>query len=237
MNPQKRQEAEKLVKNVLYGIKNMKKRPDVVLCPPYPWLTDFSHKIKQVKWGAQDVFWEDKGAYTGEVSPQMLKSSGTSYVIVGHSERRRHLGETDEMINKKIKTALSAGLKAVLCVGERERNVPNFQDFVREELQLDLAGVSNRLAKNLLVAYEPLWAIGTGNTPEADDIFEMATYIRRVVFDLIGKRAAFETPILYGGSVSSVNAADFLRAKGVGGLLVGGASLDSKEFLEIIKSA
>ncbi len=234
MNPQNYDAAEKLVRGVLIGLKRVKIRPEVVLCPPYTWLTDFSHNKKEVKWGAQDVFWELSGAYTGEISPKMLKSSGVSHVIVGHSERREFLGETDEMINKKVKAALKAGLKTVLCVGERDRNEPNFQNFVKDELAADLTGVSVRLAKNLVIAYEPLWSIGTGNTPEPDDIFEMATYIRRNIFDILGKKAAYNTPILYGGSVNSKNAAGFLRTKGISGLLVGGASLEPKEFVGII---
>ena len=237
MSPQSHKMAEDIVKNILFGIKKIKSKPEIVLCPPYVWLTDFSHKIKQVKWGAQDVFWESSGAYTGEISAGMLKSSGVTHIIVGHSERRGSLGETDDMINKKIRAALRAGLKTVLCVGERSRSEPDFYNFIKDELFADLAGVSGRLAKNLLIAYEPLWAIGTGDTPEPDDIFEMATYIRRNIFDILGKKAAYEIPVLYGGSVDAKNAAGFLRAKGVNGLLVGGASLVPNEFVGIVRAS
>lgn len=238
MNPQSFAAAEKLVQDILAGTKKAMSRTEIVICPPFVWLTDFSHKIKKgVEWGAQDVFWENEGAYTGEISPKMLKNSGVNYVIVGHSERREHLGETDEVIKKKVKAALALGLKVILCVGERDRSEPDFQDFVKNELQADLAGLSARLAKNLLIAYEPLWAVGTGNAAEPDDIFEMATYIRRSVFDILGKHAAYETPILYGGSVDENNAAAFLRARGVNGLLVGGASLEAKEFTGIVLAA
>lgn len=236
MNPQSYPAAEKILKEILAGIKKIKNSAEIVICPPFTWLTDFSHKVKSVKWGAQDVFWKSEGAFTGEISPKMLKNSGVKYVIVGHSERREHLGETDEMINKKVKAGLSAGLKVVLCVGERERTEPNFQDFIKNELQADLAGLSGRLAKNLLIAYEPLWAIGTGNAAEPDDVFEMATYIRRVIFDILGKRAAYETAILYGGSVDHKNAFSFLHARSVGGLLVGGASIIPKEFIGIVSA-
>lgn len=237
MNPQSFSAAEKLAENILVGIKKAKSRLNVVICPPLPWLTTLAKMKKKIEWGAQDVFWEPEGAYTGEVSPKMLKNSGVNYVIVGHSERREHLGETDEMINKKVKAALSLGLKVVLCVGERSRSDPNFQDFVKDELRADLIGISGRSAKYLLIAYEPLWAIGTGEAAEPDDIFEMATYIRRNIFDILGKKAAYNTPILYGGSVDHENAAGFLHARGVNGLLVGSASLEPKEFIGIVSAA
>lgn len=237
MNPQNYESAEKLVKNIIAGIKNIKRKPEIVLCPPYPWLTDFSHKIKKnIKWGAQDVFWEQEGAYTGEVSVEMLKSSGVNYVIIGHSERRWILGESDDFINKKVKAALKSGLKSVLCVGEKDRNDPNFQNFVKNQLEADLDGVSKNHARNLIIAYEPVWAIGTGHTDSADDVFEMATYIRRSIFDILGKKAAYETPILYGGSVNSKNAGRFLNVKGANGLLVGGASVIVREFISIVSA-
>lgn len=234
MNPQNSEQAASLFKKIVLGVKKSRKSK-VVVAPPFVFLPALQ-KIGGLDLAAQDVFWKDEGAYTGEISPKMLKNVGVSYVIVGHSERREFLGETDEMINRKVKAALSAGLKTVLCVGERNRDEPDFQNFVKDELRSDLEGVSQRFAKNLIIAYEPLWAIGTGNAAEPDDIFEMATYIRRNIFDILGKKAAYETPILYGGSVDRKNAEAFLRARGVGGLLVGGASLLSKEFIDIVKS-
>ncbi|QQG45836.1 MAG: triose-phosphate isomerase [Candidatus Niyogibacteria bacterium] len=221
MNPQNSEQAASLFKKIVLGVKKSRKSK-VVVAPPFVFLPALQ-KIGGLDLAAQDVFWKDEGAYTGEISPKMLKNVGVSYVIVGHSERREFLGETDEMINRKVKAALSAGLKTVL-------------NFVKDELRSDLEGVSQRFAKNLIIAYEPLWAIGTGNAAEPDDIFEMATYIRRNIFDILGKKAAYETPILYGGSVDRKNAEAFLRARGVGGLLVGGASLLSKEFIDIVKS-
>lgn len=238
MNPQSYGAAEKLVRGVLAGLKNKKSRSEIVLCPPFSWLTDFSHKIKKgVKWGAQNVFWASSGAYTGEISPGMLKNSGVRYVIIGHSERREHALETDEIVNKKLRASLETGLKAVLCVGERERKEPNFQNFVREELKEDLKGLPRRLAKNLIIAYEPIWAIGTGRTVKPKDLFEMATYIRRSLLDILGKRPAYETPILYGGSVTAGNAKEFLASGGVNGFLIGGASLSAREFVKIVQTA
>ena len=234
MSPQSFNAAEKLAKGVLRGLKVMKRRPEIVLCPPFLWLTDFSHKIKQVKWGAQDVFWKWEGAYTGEVSPKMLKNSGVGFVIVGHSERRETLGESDEIINKKTKAALEAGLKVVLCVGERDRDNVNFQNFVRDELKADLRFVSKRAARNLIIAYEPIWAIGTGRSAKPEDVFEMTTFIRRTLLDILGKKAAYETPILYGGSVNPKNARRFLNVKGMNGLLVGKASVSAREFISIV---
>ncbi len=237
MNPRSFSAAEKLFENISTGVKKAKSRLGIVICPPFLWLITLSKIKKGFAWGAQDVFWEQDGAYTGEISPKMLKNSGINYVIVGHSERREYLKETDEMINKKVKAALSLGLKVVLCVGESSRSDPDFLNFVKDELRSDLKGVSQRFAKNLIIAYEPLWAIGTGNAAEPDDIFEMATFIRRNIFDILGKKAAYNTPILYGGSIDRKNASNFLRARGVSGLLVGGASLEANEFIGIVSAA
>jgi len=241
MNPQSFSAAEKLARGVLAELKRVKNSFEIILCPPFPWLTDFSHKIKKgVRWGAQDVFWanppDGKGAYTGEVSADMLKNSGVRYVIVGHSERREFAFETDEVVNKKMKAALKAGLKPVLCVGERERKDPDFQNFVREQLRHGLKGLAGRLAKNIIVAYEPVWAIGTGHPVKPGDLFEMAVFIRRVLLDVLGKKAAYNTPVLYGGSVDEKNAAEFARSGGVNGFLVGGASLSAREFAKIIRA-
>ncbi|MEK7567159.1 MAG: triose-phosphate isomerase [Patescibacteria group bacterium] len=235
MNPQTTEQVAGLYKKIVSGTKRRRKSK-IVIAPPFVFITALK-KIGGTELGAQDVFWENEGAYTGEVSAKMIKSAGANYVIVGHSERREILGETDEMINKKIRAALKAGLKTVLCVGERDRNDPNFQNFVKKELEADLSGVSKAHAGNLIIAYEPIWAIGTGHTPSADDIFEMATYIRRSIFDILGKKAAYETPVLYGGSVDRKNAGRFLRAKGINGLLVGGASVAAQEFISIVSAA
>ena len=234
MNPQTPQQAVRLfydIRKGAQGAKNVK----VVIAAPFVFISRFK-KSRLIELGAQDVFWADEGAFTGEISPRMLKSLQVRYVILGHSERREHVAETNPMINKKVKAALQARLKAVLCVGERDRSDENFHHVVRRELQEDLEGISKNLAKNLIIAYEPIWAIGTGKPVKFQDLFEMVTYIRRTLLEIFSRSVAHETPILYGGSVNAANARTFLEIDGVDGLLVGGASLLVKEFNHILRS-
>jgi triosephosphate isomerase len=196
-----------------------------------------------LKLGSQDVFWEEEGSYTGEISAKMLKNLGVEYVIIGHSERRR-LGETDEAINKKIRQALKNHLKVIFCVGEFERDDENkYFQFVKNEISKGLDKVPTRLLKNLIVAYEPIWAISSVNksgkarfnadTPE--NAQEMAIYIKRVLVSLFGKIVQ-KSPVLYGGSVEAENAASFLKKEGIEGLLVGRASWSAKTFGELLKN-
>jgi len=221
------------------------KNTEAVICTPFPYLYHVSritYHDKNLKLGAQDCFWEEKGAYTGEVSPTMLKDMGAEYVILGHSERRRWLGETDEMINKKVKAALRAGLKVILCVGEplavRRRGLAAAKRFIANQLHKDLTGVkkslnpqSSILNSRLVVAYEPIWATGRADKPE--DSAEMAKFIK----GLTAKIYNLKPRILYGGSVNSKNAKKFLEQKEIDGALVGGASLDAGEFDKIVKFA
>ena len=242
MNPQTYAEAEKLFKSVLKKVKNVR-GVEVVICPPFVWLTDISHKYrKEIGFGAQDVFWEERGAYTGEISPKMLLSSGVKYVIIGHSERRA-TGETDEVINKKVKTALRSGLKIILCVGEplsvRKKGLAAAKKFVKNQLREDLKGIGNKELgiKNLVVAYEPVWAIssrsgGKSDTPE--DAVEMACFIKEVLDSLFMIR---DYRVLYGGSVNAKNAKDFLSPEEIDGALVGKASLNASEFAKIVRTA
>jgi triosephosphate isomerase len=208
----------------------------VVICPPYPFLVPIVKTLKRAVLGAQDAFWENEGAYTGEVSPEMLRSIGCDYAIIGHSERRRYFGETDEMINKKVLAGLEAGLKVILCVGEdlsiRHKGLQAVKKFVRQQLQKDLQKLTSNSklpTPNLLVAYEPVWAIGTGKADSPKDSLEVITFIRDF---LRHKLKAISYKLLYGGSVNAKNAAGFLAVSD--GLLVGGASLKPKEFLKII---
>lgn len=236
MNPQTYKEAEGLVKSVLeYGGK------DVVLCPPYPWLTDFSHKHQEVLWGAQDVFYEKEGAYTGEVSAKMLASSGVNYVIVGHSERRT-LGDTDGVVNKKIKSALQAGLQIILCVGEsgalRRRGLSAAKTFIKNQLQKDLRDIPNmgRNASRIIIAYEPLWAVNTGRVDNPEDAAEIIKFIKHFI------SAHYEVSIanikvLYGGSLTPLKAPDFFRLSEIDGALVGRVSLKPAEFKKIVEIA
>lgn len=162
MNPQTYEEAEDLVKNIAKEVKKIKE-VDVVICPPFTWLTDFSHKNKlSISFGAQNCFYEEKGAYTGEISAGMLKNSGVEYVIIGHSERRKYFAETDEIINKKIKAAINVELEQIFCIGEteEERNSNNQEIFVERQIKEGLKDVADIVG--LVVVYEPVWAIGTG---------------------------------------------------------------------------
>ncbi len=224
MNPTTEKAAVLLAKQVDFK--------GVVICPPFEFLNRVGAGLKKASLGAQDVFWKEQGAFTGEISPLMLKDADVKYVIIGHSERRA-LGETDEMINLKIKASLRAGPKVILCVGEplavRRRGLSAARSFVLNQLKSDLRGVSDR--RNVLVAYEPIWAIstsGTGLTDTPEKAGQMAEYIKK---SLPGIK------VLYGGSVTSKNAASFVKYPGLYGALVGGASLRAAEFKKIIKAA
>jgi len=216
------------------------KNVEVVICPPFPYFAEVKKNIK-TKLGAQDVFWEESGAFTGEVSPGMLKERGAEYVIIGHSERRHWLGETDEMINKKVRTSQKAGLNVILCVGEsgeiRKKGIDAAKEFVANQLKKDLTGLKSSVISRkseLIVAYEPIWAIGTGNADKPEDSAEMAEFIKKT---LSAKPYTLNPKVLYGGSVNSQNAKAFLVQKDIDGALVGGASLDPKEFQKIAEIA
>lgn len=241
MNLSSFEEAEKLVLDLLPNIAKNKKTK-VVLCPPFLWLNSLSRKYKKsVSFGAQNVFWKDAGAFTGEVSPPMLRSAGVEYVIIGHSERKIYLGETDEMINKKINAVLQAGLISILCIGERERGEDGeIPGVVADQLKKALEGVNKSQLKKIIIAYEPVWAISTmpgskSDTP--DNAFRASIFIRKVLADFYGRRAAGEVKIIYGGSVNSANIGAFIKEGKMEGALVGGASLDPAEFSKIVESA
>lgn len=209
---------------------------DVVLCPPFPWLIPVAEAIagSGVGLGAQNCWTEPKGAVTGEVSPAMLAEL-CQYVIVGHSERRRILGESDELVAQKLRAALASGLKPILCVGEdqSQRQQGQAVQVVRGQLTAALAGLSADDVTQCVVAYEPIWAIGTGTPATGDDAAEMATVIRNGIAD-DWPEIAPTLRILYGGSVTAGNAAELLSARNVDGALVGGASLKADAFLGII---
>lgn len=233
MNPLTLFGARKLLNSVKRELlKNrILKGVEVVICPPFTYLAHFFLLLKrsQLKLGAQDCFWEQTGAFTGEISPRMLKDVGCVYVILGHSERRQHFNETEDIINKKIKAALMTGLKPILCIGENsdEREKGNVFDVLKYQLQYGLKGIPEKDMKNIIIAYEPVWAIGTGNFCEIDKANEILVFLRKIL-----KTNYF----LYGGSVNSQNAKDYIKNAGFEGLLVGNASLKPEEFLNIIKS-
>lgn len=204
----------------------------VVIAPPYPFLESLSKTLRRATLGAQDVFWADRGAYTGEVSLNQLKNLKVKYIILGHSERRKFLNETDEFINKKVKAALKAGFKVILCVGEwRRQSFGQAKIFVRGQLKKDLADV--RSYRNLVITYEPVWAISTsksGKPDKPEDAAQMAKFIKQSL--VISHKLSVR--VLYGGSVNAKNAKSFLKYKEIDGVLVGGASLSPREFLKII---
>lgn len=231
-------EAIELAKGLVENVKDVNDR-DILICPPFTALYPVSQVIKgsNVKLGAQDVFYEDSGAYTGEISPIMLKDVGCEYVIVGHSERRHIIKETDEIINKKVKSALKHGLKVILCVGEllEERESGKTLDIVKEQTVKGLEGVNQDDVKNVVIAYEPVWAIGTGKTAKPEDAQEVQSFIRELVSKLYSKDVANSMVIQYGGSVKASNIDDLMAMPDVDGVLVGGASLVLDEFTRIVK--
>lgn len=240
MNPWKIDDARKIFDGVKKEAGKLT-HVETVMCPPFVFLSDLARRVSghRCVLGAQDVFYEMEGAYTGEISPLMLASVGAKYVIIGHSERRV-LGDTDEAVNKKVLAALKMGLTAVLCVGEKERGEEgkHFQ-YVKNQIETALAKVQKRLLANLVIAYEPVWAIGA-NATGADtpsDFVEISIFIRRTVSDMFDRVSAQTIPVLYGGSVDEKNAESFLKEGEADGLLVGRASLDPKNFIAILKIA
>lgn len=238
MNPATYESAERLA-SASADLAAKLKKYEVVICPPLPWLDDLATKFRgKVKLGSQDVFWEEKGAYTGEVSPVMLKKSGVAYVIVGHSERRRILQETDEMVNKKVLAGLKFGLKVILCVGEdikiRRQGKKAVKNFVYNQIKKDLKSIHDSkfaIHNSLVIAYEPIWAIGTGTPCHPEDALKVIKFIR----EFLTSDFSLPTPrVLYGGSVTGKNILDFVKYKEIDGALVGGASLNPSQFKTLI---
>jgi len=215
----------------------------VAICPPFIYLEEMAREFKRMPSatrlrlaiGAQDIFWEEQGAYTGEVGPAMLRSLGAKYVIVGHSERRRFAKETDIMINKKIALAAKDDINIILCVGEplsvREKGPAVAKKFVGQQLAKDLKNIHLKAGK-LYIAYEPIWAIGTGRSDTPEDAREMAIFIKGV----LKKTKRIAVRFLYGGSVDGGNAGSYIQLKEIDGALVGGASLKAEEFKKIINN-
>ena len=211
---------------------------DVVICPNFVALDRVSEILDgtNISLGAQNVYYEEKGAYTGETSVDMLISCGVKYVIVGHSERREKFFETDEIVNKKIKAVTEKDLNPIVCVGEtleiREKGI--YKEFVKEQVIKALDGITeNTISRNVVIAYEPIWAIGTGKTATKEQSEEMCKYIREVISELYNKKTAEKIRILYGGSVKASNAHEIIESENIDGALVGGASL-TNEFTAIV---
>ena len=207
-----------------------------VVCPPFVSLAAVKELIKEssIRLGAQNIYFEEKGAYTGEVSPLMLTEL-CEFVIIGHSERRQYFTETDDIVNKKIQAALNVGLKPILCIGERleENEAGKTEEVVTGQLGSSLAGIG--YLGGLIIAYEPVWAIGTGKAATGKQANETVGLIRHNVAKLCDEEVAREVRILYGGSVTAANAAEFMRQPEIDGALVGGASLKANEFMSIVK--
>ncbi len=224
------------------SLSNLSDRKGVMLFPPAVFLGAVARRAKRAEVGVQNLFWETEGAFTGETSPVMVKSLGVRWALVGHSERRKYFGETDEIVNKKIKAALAAGLHVVLCVGEpssaRKKGIRTARAFVRKQLVNGLSGVENfkPQIKNLVVAYEPIWAISEGaahhpsDTPK--DSAEMAKFIKGI---LSPKPYALTPKVLYGGSVDSKNIEGFLKPREIDGVLIGGASVRKEELKKMFE--
>lgn len=215
-------------------------RADAVICPTFvniP-LARFLTEASPVKIGAQNVSEEEQGPYTGEVSAQMLKAYGVEYVLIGHSDRRIKFKESDRLINKKIKTALKNGLKCIVCVGESlaDRNTERTYDVIRKQLEEDLRGLYENELESVIIAYEPIWAIGTGNNASVKDVENAARVIRKVVLENFSEKASRDIQVIYGGSINEKNYSPLLNATGIDGGLIGGLSLNVNAFLNIVNS-
>ncbi len=231
--------VETFIKETGSKLSDYSDKVEVLLCPPYTLLYKLKGLINDtpIKLGAQNVYYEKSGAYTGEISPLMLKDVGCEYVIIGHSERRKYFHETDNVINAKIKSSLEEGLIPILCVGEllEERKAKKEYDVVRNQLIWALDGINISSFSQLVIAYEPVWAIGTGVSAEPSDAQNMSRFIRDVLSKIFDDKIALGIRILYGGSVKPDNIEGFIKQADVDGALVGGASLDAAKFAKIFE--
>ncbi|WP_378950320.1 triose-phosphate isomerase [Pelosinus sp. sgz500959] len=211
---------------------------DIVVCPTFTTLTAVANALggTNIHLGAQNMHWEKKGAFTGEITAEMLKDVCCEYVIIGHSERRQYFAETDETVNKKVKAALEANLVPIMCVGEslEEREAGTTETLVGEQVKAGLAGLTNEQVATVVIAYEPIWAIGTGRTATSDQANDVCTFIRNTIAAMFNQETADKTRIQYGGSVKADNIAELMGKSDIDGALVGGASLDAIGFSKIV---
>ncbi len=234
-------EAIQMVQKLSYRLEiEDYERIDVLVCPPFTALRSAQTVIEMdhlpIHLGAQNVDWHDKGAFTGEIAPSMLSKLSVSYVIVGHSERRQMFGETDEIVNKKAKAVIEAGMTPIVCVGETEeqRDAGMAEEIVGSQVTASLAGLDPEVVASMVVAYEPIWAIGTGRTASADDAGAMCSFVRSTVASFAGG-ASDDLRVLYGGSVNPGNVSGLMAKRDIDGGLVGGASLDPDSFASVIR--
>lgn len=235
MNPQLPAEAKRIVDEVKKAAKKLT-RTDIVLLPPFVFLNQCLGKGENIySVGGQNVYYEESGSYTGEISADMIKNLGCDYVLLGHSERRS-MGETDEVIAKKLASALRSGLTSIVCVGEKERDSQGaYLEPLREQIQRSLDGIARKDLKKLVIAYEPVWAIGAKEAMTPALIYEMTIFIKKVLSDLFDQEDAVKVPILYGGSVNFRNAGEIMSQGQVDGLLVGRESINPPGFVELLK--
>ncbi|OGW79526.1 MAG: triose-phosphate isomerase [Omnitrophica bacterium RIFCSPLOWO2_12_FULL_44_17] len=233
-------EAVNLVNSIKAGVHKIS-NCDIVACPPFTALTAVSELVRDsnVDLGAQDMHFETEGAFTGEISPMMLKDVGCRYVILGHSERRAYFKETDELINKKVKAALKYNIVPIVCVGEtlEEREAHKAFEVVKKQFDYSLADLDAAAIERVVVAYEPVWAIGTGRTATPEQAEQMHSYIRRLLNEKYGREVAARIKILYGGSVKPDNIELLVSKPNIDGALVGGASIKAESFIQIVKNS
>jgi len=215
-----------------------KSQAEIVVCPPFVDLPGVIRAVGDsgIKVGAQNMHWEKEGAFTGEISPLMLRALGCDYVIIGHSERRQFFAETDETVNKKVKAAFTHGLKPIVCVGEslEQREAGITESLVESQVRKGLENISLKEAETLVLAYEPIWAIGTGKTASSEDAEKVISHIRRVLDDMFGPETGAKVRIQYGGSVKPDNIKELMQKPNIDGALVGGASLKADSFSKIV---
>ena len=233
--------AAKLADELAEALPEVPEGVEVLVCPPTIDITTVHARMQAapIALGAQNVYWEAKGAYTGESSCDMLKSAGCTYCIIGHSERRGYFHETDEDMNKKAKALVAAGIVPVFCCGEPEevREAGTYVDFVCNQVKAGLKGLEIKCPKQLVVAYEPIWAIGTGKTATANDAQEVCAAVRKTLAELFGAELADQIRVLYGGSAKPANIAELVAKPDVDGALVGGASLKAADFASMVVKA
>lgn len=225
------------LKRNLYDIQDI----EIVVCPPFTCLDQVSEVIAEsnIKLGAQNMYGQEEGAFTGEISPVMLKELGCQYVIIGHSERRQYFSETNEMVNQKVKSALKHNLTPIVCVGERleERKANKTFEVVKNHIKNGLKDIPVGELSRIVIAYEPVWAIGTGLTAKPEQAQEVHSFIRKLLCEMSDAQTAQDITIQYGGSVKPENIKDLIKEKDIDGALVGGASLKIESFVEIVKNS
>ncbi|MEK7213826.1 MAG: triose-phosphate isomerase [Patescibacteria group bacterium] len=237
MHPTTLEEANRLFRSIK-NISNKLVSTHIIICPPFIYIPSLikSRASSTISIGAQDVFFEEQGSFTGEISPLMLKNIGITHVIVGHSEKRE-LGDTDEMISKKIQSLLEVGIHPILCVGEKVRDEHGeYLEVLKTQIKNSLNKVPKKYIKQLIVAYEPIWAIGAKEPMDPETVHEMSIFVKKVLSDIYGHDEAIATPVLYGGAINFRNAGDIIILGQVDGLLVGRESVNRQGFSELLKT-